>query len=143
MGVSFKFRCWLSLIIFQVTGDDNMKISKNFKRKEFECRCGCGFDTVDVDLVRVLQEVRDHFNNRVLVVSGARCAKHNERVEGASMSQHVCAKASDVSVEGYCPQDVYEHLDKLYPDRYGLGLYSTFVHVDVRANRARWRGVAI
>ena len=34
-------------------------VSKNFSRSEFACKCGCGFDAVDVDLLAGLQALRD------------------------------------------------------------------------------------
>lgn len=115
-------------------------ISKNFSRNEFSCRCGCGFDTVDAELLWVLQQIRDHYGKPVVITSGCRCVKHNERVKGASSSQHVHAKAADIYISEISPKDLFDYLNAQYPDQYGLGFYEKngFVHVDVRTQKARW-----
>jgi hypothetical protein len=33
-------------------------ISENFARSEFRCKCGCGLDTVDTELLRLLENIR-------------------------------------------------------------------------------------
>jgi uncharacterized protein YcbK (DUF882 family) len=113
-------------------------ISEHFSRKEFACRCGCGFDTADAELVRVLEELRAHFQRPVSVTSGSRCRDYNKKIGGASRSQHTLGKAADISVTGVVPKDVYLYLDKGYPDRYGLGDGTYFTHIDVRTEKARW-----
>lgn len=116
-----------------------MRLSENFRRSEFACRCGCGFDTVDAELLRILQDVRNHFGLPLTVVSGCRCAGDNARVGGAPSSQHLFGRAADSYVEGIPPQAVYNYLEGQYPDRLGLGLSKTTVHIDVRNGPAvRW-----
>jgi len=53
------------------------------------------------------------------------------------MSHIACdfKSASDVS-----PKEIYDFLDEKYPDMYGLGLYDSWVHIDVREDKARWTG---
>lgn len=114
-------------------------LSKNFSRWEFACRCGCGFDTVDGELLRVLQELRDYYNCRVTIISGCRCVSHNATIPGAARdSQHIEAKAADVFVDGVSPRAVYLYLDRKYPKKFGLGLYPGRIHLDVRPDRVRW-----
>jgi len=114
------------------------KLSAHFNRKEFECSCGCGFATVDVELLKVLEEVREHFGKSTTVNSAARCDLHNEAVGGATGSKHKLGIAADITVSGVSPSDVYDYLDGAYPLEYGLGSYNTFTHVDVRNTKARW-----
>jgi len=116
------------------------KISKNFNRQEFACQCGCGFDTVDVKLVEILQDVRDHFMKPIKINSGCRCVKHNKAVGGSQGSKHVLAKAADFVVEGVHENEVYSYLDDKYSDTLGLGLYKGRTHVDSREHKARWVG---
>jgi len=113
---------------------------KNFKRAEFACHCGCGFDTVDFELAEVLDDVREHFGRKITVVSGARCRKRNKLVGGADGSQHLEGKAADIKTKGVSPHTVYEYLVEKYRGRYGIGVYPTWVHVDTRGTLARWRG---
>jgi uncharacterized protein YcbK (DUF882 family) len=114
------------------------KLSAHFNRSEFECSCGCGFATVDVELIKVLEEVREHFGKSTSVNSSARCASHNESVGGAAGSKHKLGIAADITVSGVSPDEVYEYIDNKYPLDYGLGSYKTFTHVDVRDLKARW-----
>lgn len=112
-----------------------MKISKHFNRSEFDCRCGCGLNTVDVRLVEILEQVRKHFGCPVIINSGCRCATHNRKIEGRANSKHLIGKAADIIVVKRIPREVFDYL-KDYTC--GLGLYSTFVHVDSRDYVFRW-----
>jgi uncharacterized protein YcbK (DUF882 family) len=115
-----------------------VKISQHFAREEFACRCGCGLDTVDVQLVSVLEQIRNHFGVPVSVTSGARCKEHNTAVGGSVKSQHMECKAADIVVSGVDSFDVADYVDITYPDSLGIGEYQNFTHVDVRSTRARW-----
>lgn len=115
------------------------QLSRNFFRSEFSCRCGCGFDTVDSELIIVLQSVRDHYGASVTITSGCRCSAHNKRVAGSKKSKHLEGRAADIVVAGVAPSAVYQHLVSIYPDKYGIGKYSTFTHIDTRTGApARW-----
>ena len=114
------------------------KLSLNFVRSEFECGCGCGFDVVDAELIKLLENIRFHFNAIVNVSSGARCEAYNESVGGSKNSQHLLGKAADITLVGVAPDSVAEYVAFSHPNTYGLGRYNTFTHVDVRDNKARW-----
>jgi len=111
-----------------------------FKREEFKCSCGCGFDAVDVELLAVLEELRGTSCQPVTITNACRCEKHNKAVGGVKNSQHVKGKAADINVKNQNPKFVAGYLDRKYPDRYGIGIYKTFVHIDVREKKARWEG---
>lgn len=114
-------------------------LTRSFSRKEFTCKCGCGFDSVDIELIGVLQlDIRDFFKSPVIVTSGCRCFTHNMAEGGSRNSKHIESKAADIIVVNVLPLDVYNRLDDMYPDRFGLGLYGNRIHIDVRAIRARW-----
>lgn len=117
-----------------------MRLSEHFRRAEFRCKCGrCGFDTVDAQLLKVLDQVRLRFGAPVVITSGCRCPEHNARVGGSKGSQHLYGRAADFVVRGVEPAEVYRFLIDTYPDRYGFGLYSGWVHCDTRSNGpARW-----
>lgn len=112
--------------------------SVNFNRSEFACKCGCGFDTVDAELLEILEAVRQHFGKPVTINSACRCEKHNKAVGGEPTSQHLYGRAADFTVAGPSPAKVYQWLIAEYPDRYGIGVYPSWVHVDSRAGKARW-----
>ena len=66
------------------------------------------------------------------------CAEHNKSVGGAKNSKHLEGKAADIKVIGVPVGEVREYFLIKYPDRYGIGLYPSWVHIDVRENPARW-----
>ena len=118
-----------------------MKVSEHFDRSEFKCKCGkCEFDTVDVKLLEILEDVRTHFKNPVRITSGCRCVTHNKAVGGSLGSKHLMGKASDIVVDKVHENEVYAYLDEKYNDTLGLGLYKGWVHVDSREHKARWKG---
>lgn len=113
--------------------------SKYFTRDEFACQCGCGFSTVDAELLEVLEDVREFFNEPVTITSGCRCDTHNRNVGGAEDSKHKYGIASDIQVRNHDAEDVYTYLANKYEGKYGIGLYDSWVHIDVRQdNGARW-----
>jgi uncharacterized protein YcbK (DUF882 family) len=115
-----------------------MRLNKYFTRKEFECKCGCGMDTVDAELLEVLTDLREHYGQPVYIISGNRCETYNKKIGGARKSQHLHSKAADIFVKDVLPTAVYEYLNRKYPDTYGLGMSTKFTHVDVRSPKARW-----
>ena len=123
-------------------------LSKNLSRYEMKCAC-CDFDTVDFDLVKVLQDCVDHFSNGVPayihISGGNRCEAHNTTIEGAAKnSQHIYGRAADfklIRVESrqqIDPVIIYNYLCDKYSGKYGVGLYSNRCHVDTRTHGI-WR----
>lgn len=115
-------------------------LSEHFSRSEFSCRCGCGFDSISPDLIIVLEDVRAHFGAPVKINSGCRCEKHNAKVGGVPNSQHVQGIAADIVVSGLSSALVADYLEQRYPECCGIGRYGSFTHIDVRQEKARWRG---
>lgn len=114
-------------------------MNKYFKRKEFACKCGCGFDAVDAELLELCTLIREHFGKPMTITSACRCPEHNERVGGAKSSQHKLGKAVDFQIRDVPPKVVQETLDVILPkDKYGLGYGKTFTHIDVRDKAARF-----
>jgi hypothetical protein len=116
-------------------------LSEHFTIWEFNCKhCGTlPVEGIDQHLVLLLEDARDHFGDKpVTINSGYRCPEHNAEVGGVEDSQHVEGTAADFTVEGATPAEVYAYFDPWHEG--GLGLYSTFVHIDVRDTRARWTG---
>lgn len=113
-------------------------LSKNFSRSEFACKCGCGFDGVDAELLKVLQDVRDHGGKSIRINSGCRCLEYNRSIGSKDTSQHVKAKAADIIVIDVPASKVQKYLKTMYQHKYGIGCYQYFTHIDVRATKARW-----
>ena len=115
-------------------------ISQNFSRSEFACQCGCGFDTVDTQLIKLLEKIREHFKKPIQINSGCRCAKHNIAVGStSSKSQHLFGRAADIFIMAVPPEEIAKFMDSKWPNRFGVGVYSSWVHIDSRTNGpARW-----
>jgi uncharacterized protein YcbK (DUF882 family) len=122
-----------------------MQISKNFKRYEFACQCGCGFDAADKTLVDTLEDVREHFVKKypqrkifIKINSGNRCLRHNIKVGGATRSKHLYGMAVDFIVNNVHSNEVADYLENKYPDWFGIGRYDNRTHLDSRVKPARW-----
>lgn len=115
-------------------------LSLNFSRHEFACNCkeDCGYDTVDYELIEVLEDLRSHFGKAITINSGHRCPTYNSEVGGAPRSVHLTGKAADIVISNCHPYDVQKYLKEKYHGKYGIGSYSTFTHIDVRRGPARW-----
>lgn len=117
-----------------------------FKRPEMACKCGCGFDTVDFELMEVMNDIREHFGIPLVITSGCRCKAHNENEGGASKSMHLTGKAADFRPLLNHPRfdgllkEMHQYLLDKYKGKYGIARGSNFVHCDVRAgSAARWK----
>jgi hypothetical protein len=143
--------------------------SRHFDWSEFACRCenpACAGKEAHVDrlLIVGLEELHDRLSGafnmaiRILVNSGCRCQEHDTAVRHQdSTGQHAEWRAADIRVEkrekfSYNPKAwtplipylVSEHalVCPVWRDgRGGMGVYSDWVHLDVRPGLgARWRG---
>ena len=118
----------------------NVKLSKNFRVREFACTDGSDPVFVAVELVEVLQKIRTHFGKAVKITSAYRTPSKNKAVGGTAYSQHLYGMAADIKVSGVSPKKVAEYAEKLLPKSGGIGTYSTFTHIDVRSCKSRWKG---
>ena len=87
-----------------------------------------------------LQKIRTYFCRAVTINSAYRTPTYNKKVGGATYSQHQYGTAADIVVKGVEPKDVAKYVETLIPDTGGIGIYSTFTHVDVREVKSRWNG---
>ena len=124
-------------------------MTKNFKLKEFECKCGCDmplevYENI-IKLASQLQFLRDYTGRPITINSAYRCPNYNDNViKGAKHSQHKLGKAADITIQSLKPAEVYALIEDLIDMGHmlqgGLGLYDTFVHIDIRKTKARWNG---
>ena len=120
--------------------DGNKKLSTNFRVKEFACTDGSDPIFIDSDLVTILQKIRTHFGKSVTITSAYRTPGKNKAVGGTTYSQHLYGRAADIKVSGVSPKKVAQYAETLLKNKGGIGTYSTFVHIDVRSTKARWKG---
>ena len=131
-----------------------MRLTKNLIRREFACKCGCGFNAADIELATLVQGAADHFKKEykadlvfVLVTSGNRCASHNINEGGAPSSQHILGTAVDHKIKVQTNGDIFtvtakklsDYYNNLHTEKLGIGMYPRGrVHLDVRASPTRW-----
>lgn len=125
---------------FSKAKDGEVQLSKNFKVKEFACKDGSDPIFINSELVDVLQKIRDRFGKPVTITSAYRTVARNNAIKGAKYSQHLYGNAADIKVQGTAPKTVSEYANKLMPNKGGIGVYSTFTHIDVRSTKSRWQG---
>lgn len=87
----------MSIIAFQ--RGDKTALTKNFTKSEFECPCGCGQQSVDMELAEKLQLLRDKVDRPLKITSGYRCITHNAAVGGSQNSKHRYGMAADWRTE--------------------------------------------
>lgn len=133
-------------------------LTRNLSRSEFACKCGCGMDTIDYQLVEMLQQCADWFMDRedesmverisIIINSGNRCAMHNISEGGGKKSQHLFGRAADFrmqyvmkdgSREPVDDNEVADYLQSKYIGLFGIGRYNGRTHFDTRSGpSARW-----
>ena len=117
-----------------------VKLSANFRVSEFACKDGSDTVFISPGLVTVLQKIRDHFGKPVIIISAYRNDAYNKKVGGADYSQHKYGTAADIYISSVSPATIADYVETIIPKTGGIGIYSSFVHVDVRRARARWNG---
>lgn len=124
-----------------------MFLTKNFTLEEFHCKDGTPVPAELIDNVKELAEnlqvFRDFIQQPVHVLSGYRTETHNKEVGGKKKtSQHLTAKAADITVKTHSPRQISAIIEHLIMSgkmkQGGLGVYPGFVHYDIRGTKARW-----
>ncbi|WP_417686384.1 D-Ala-D-Ala carboxypeptidase family metallohydrolase [Roseibium sp.] len=141
---------------FQAFFQENLPDVRHFEWHEFLVRGGAhasnGLNTDPppelweniLPLVRVLDSLREETGLPVVLTSVYRSPAYNKKIGGASRSQHMAFTAADFKVVGAAAGSTGDWAQKLNAMRAagafegGIGVYRTFVHVDVRGTRADW-----
>ena len=119
----------------------NYKVSDHFDYDDFACACCERLKLTDrfYKHIELLEKVRAEYGKPMLINSGYRCSVHNQAVGGAVKSQHLIF-ATDIRPEMGRDDDEYlqnvlriEDISMNYFK--GIGLYNTFVHVDLRTGK--------
>ena len=126
-----------------------MKLSKNFRLKEFDCKDGSKMPKEVLQnirqLAKQLQYLRDYCDMPIKINSAYRSVEHNASVGGSKNSRHLYGYASDIVIQGFAPKDTYALIEYLIGKgimkQGGLGKYKTFTHYDIYfdgENIRRW-----
>ena len=123
-----------------------MKLTKNFNKSEFECKCGCEMpEDVSLEITKLssqLQYIRDFVRQPIKITSGYRCESHNKSIGGVSNLQLILGRAADIQVENMTQPEVFDTIHTLTEHGHilqgGIRKYNTFTHYDIRKIKARW-----
>ena len=117
------------------------QLTKNFTTSELECECGCGGCEMDMEFMKVLQDLRDACGFPLEINSGFRCKEHNRKVGGAPGSRHFHGDAVDISTHGLSKEqrEKLQRLVNSFKTITGIGTANSFIHIDTRpGQRVTW-----
>ena len=126
--------------------DNRKEAVSYFKISEFDSKDGAEMPS-DVkmnviELIDNLNVLRQELGSPLYVNSGYRSPEHNKNIGGSINSQHLTGKAADIRSNEYTPKQIKEKIEELIKvgkmKQGGLSAYNTFVHYDIRGNKARW-----
>jgi len=107
----------------------NWDLIHNFKKDEFDCKCNCGKNNIDDELITMLNEARILADVSFVVNSACRCDEHNHNVGGSKTSSHPKGFAVDIKVTSSINRmKILTALLKVGFKR--IGIYKNFIHVD-------------
>ena len=127
--------------VYSLKAEGSRQITEHFRVYEFACSDGSDVVFISTALVEILENIRVHFGAAVTVTSGYRTVSYNATVENSSKtSRHCNGLAADIKVAGVSPAAVADYAEQLLGSHGGVGRYGTFTHIDVRADKSRWKG---
>ncbi len=123
-----------------------MQLTENFNLNEFTCKDGTPvpeeYMSNVIELAANLQVLRDYIGEPLHLNSGYRTPSYNKKVGGKPKSQHMLAKAADLTAKSYTPKKLASVIEKLIKEKKmkqgGIGIYPGFTHYDIRGVKARW-----
>lgn len=115
---------------YSKNNDEELQIAPNFKVKEFACHDGTDQVLIDIELLPVLQLIRDNIGQSININSGYRTQSYNKKVGGASNSFHLYGRAFDISVSDGETQNLKDLAFSIGTK--GIIGYDNFVHMDSR-----------
>lgn len=105
-----------------------------FNLSEFDCKCGCGLNNMNLKTLLMLDVARTIAKVPFIVNSATRCETHNKKVGGIETSSHLKGLAVDIKC-----------LDSLTRFKIVSGLiqagfkriliYKSFIHVDTDSDK--------
>ena len=93
----------------KLNNSDSWDNIKHFNKNEFTCKCGCGLNNIDMNLVNILEKIRNYYNKPVIITSGTRCKKNNSLAGGIANSKHLYGKAADFIVKNVATYEVLNY----------------------------------
>ena len=105
------------------------------KLDKLQCGCGCGFFEYQEKLFDMINQLCFELKNKAVINSITRCLKFNSKIGGEEKSFHLSGSAADL----YFPDIPIGRTHLISLNLYdtnkiltgGLGLYKTFIHIDI------------
>lgn len=116
---------------------NDIQVSIYFNLQEFECPC-CKRVMIHSNLLTNLIKLRKLVNEPIYINSGYRCKSYNDQVGGTSKSYHTFGMAVDICTKIGNISDLALHAKNV--GFKGIGVYKTFLHLDVRPEEHTWEG---
>jgi uncharacterized protein YcbK (DUF882 family) len=112
----------------------------NFRKEEFNCRCGCGRNEMKPEFLERLQALRAVYGKPLHITSGYRCPQHPVEASKAQPGMHSTGLAADIGVSG---SEAVEVLRLAFDAGFrGVGVQQKgngrFIHVDLRETPTVW-----
>lgn len=100
-----------------------------------------GWRMIDPIVWVKLVKVSARMSKTFTINSAYRSPQYNQRIDGAKNSYHMHRKAIDVSTRGFTVAEREQFIRYCSEEGFnGIGVYGTFIHVDIRPNRVYWTG---
>ena len=118
----------------------------SFRPSEFECPCKhplCQVDGMEFWFLAALQDVRLQVGHPFHIGSGYRCSAYNATLPNSVPdSYHIKGIAADIDTRRLNGQEKHRLLRKVFQRFTGVGIYPTFIHVDLRplSEKVVWLG---
>jgi uncharacterized protein YcbK (DUF882 family) len=123
----------------------SVQLATNFVVSEFATSGGTqsAMARISCALVGCLQRIRDHVGKPVTISSGYRSYQYNidlyrRRGQTPTNSRHSTGQAADISISGMRGIDIAKLAMQVCGTEIGVGVDSTYAHVDVRGSWTRW-----
>ena len=127
----------------------NEYVTVHFKLTECVCPCCDRLKIVPgfYSHMELLERMRFKLDFPIIINSGYRCPDHNTAIGGAKRSWHMLF-ATDIRPAWVAGEDENAWIGKLEAmyeaalelNFGGIGRYETFMHLDLRPKKTRWRG---
>lgn len=104
---------------------------RHFNPSEFTCKCGCGLNNINDELVNMLDNARELAGVSFIVTSGCRCGEHNKKVGGKPDSSHLSGLAVDIAAPIEKRYAILAALINVGFERIGISFNGNFIHVDI------------
>ena len=91
---------------FSYATEGSVRLSEHFKVYEFRCKDNTNPIFVSLNLVDVLERIREHFKKPVYINSAYRNPAYNAMIGGAKNSMHMYGMAADIHINGVTPNQI-------------------------------------